>query len=182
METVFYINTLAFATLTWYTIAKQPTTYNSVTIYISIIVVLISLLLIILYHLYVYIPITSVIYHKMFIGQKLNMLLLSLQAPSSRHQQLRNPPLDDNIHRFDELLDVIAGPANATNYELQPRNTPCMVPIHSSVILNHDNSLLTQENTEEEYTVSQSDSENEWSYGCMPGRGAKNFMANYHKV
>lgn len=114
------------------------------------------------------------------------MLLLSLQTPARYHQLFRNPPPDDNIHRFNELLDMIAGPANATDYQLQPQchNVPPIVPTHSNVVLDNSESLnVSQANHEEEYTMSQSDSEEEWNYGREPaGRGAQNFMARYCKL
>lgn len=110
------------------------------------------------------------------------MLILSLQTPA-RYQHFRNPPPDDNIHRFNELLDMIAGSANPTDYQLQPCNMPPTEPTHSSVVLDRYESLVHQANCEEEYTMSQSDSEEEWNYGREPaGRGAQNFMARYRKL
>ena len=103
IETAFYFNILAFATLTWYAINKKIDSYNSAIVYLSIIITLLLLLLIVLYHLYVYTPVCSRKTDKTAVGKKLDTLLLSMQEPIQFQQNPRRA--SDRFN--DDFLDTI---------------------------------------------------------------------------
>ena len=121
IETLFYYNILAFATLTWYAIDKEFSSYNFATVCISVLVAVIMLLIIVFYHLYVYTPVLSIL-HKTFVGKKLDDIFIAMQTTVKVQQQVPDP--DDNIRVFSEFLDLISGPASTNDNEPQPRNTP----------------------------------------------------------
>ena len=122
IETVFCFNILAFAILTWYDVGNEFNAYNWAIIYISVISALTLLLLIILYHFYLYTPVFSKV-HKTVVGKKLDAFLLRLMTPIEM-QQHPVPSHDDNIHAFNEFLDLVNGPVNTNDYELQPKSKP----------------------------------------------------------
>ena len=119
IEILFYFNILAFAILTWYAIDKEFSSYKLAIMYISVLAAFIMLLLIILYHLYVYTPVFSKL-HRTSFGQKFNAMLIAIQTTVKAQQQVPFP--DDNVHAFNEFLDLVSGPATTNDYELQPRN------------------------------------------------------------
>ena len=119
IETLFYFNILTFTTLTWYAINKKFSNYNLAIMYISVLEALTVLLLIILYHLYVYTPVFSKLHGTSF-GQKFNAMLIAMQTTVKPQQEVPFP--DDNVHSFNEFLDLVSGPATTNDYELQPRN------------------------------------------------------------
>ena len=128
VETAFYFNILAFATLTWYAINKQVVSYNSVIVHTSIIVTVLLLLLIILYHLYTYTPALSRIVNKTAFGKKLNTVLLSMQEPVGFQQNIRHPTDTFN----DDFLDTIENATadhklGSTHREAEPTHTDVVI-------------------------------------------------------
>ena len=128
VETAFYFNIFAFATLTWYAINKQVASYNSVIVHMSIIVTVLLLLLIILYHLYTYTPALSRIVNKTAFGKKLNTVLLSMQEPVGFQQNIRQPTDMFN----DDFLDTIE---NATAYHKLGSTHREAEPTHTDVVI-----------------------------------------------
>ena len=111
LETFFYLNILSFAIFTWYTLdksnSKQAAAANT-----SVIITFIVLLPIILYHVYTYTTVFSKIKNTKP-GGMIERLF------TDRYLQRRwSPPPDDDIHRFNELLDMIDGPANTNDYNV----------------------------------------------------------------
>ena len=121
VEMFFYFNILAFAILTWYGVGNEYN-WDCHIIYISVISALILLLLVILYHFYLYTPVFTKVY-KTVVGKKLYAFLLRFLTPLEK-QQHPVPSHNDNIHAFNEFLDLDNGPANTNDYQLQPKSKP----------------------------------------------------------
>ena len=57
-----------------------------------------------------------------------------MQEPGDLQHQIAPP--DDDIHQFNEVLDMIGGPANTKDYEL-PLNGKPAAPTRSVVMIPH---------------------------------------------
>ena len=124
-ETIFYFNILAFATLVWYAINKENKTHNSAIAYCSVIVALIQLVLIIIYHLNEHTTLLSRV-HKTTVYQKLLKTIKSFSNLQQDTATCTAPPVDandDDIHRFNELMDVIDGPVSPNDYQSPQSDT-----------------------------------------------------------
>ena len=133
VETIIYFNILAFASLTWYGIDNQNDLYHSIIAYFSVTVSIILMLLIILYHLYVYTPVFLKI-HKTAIGQKLSAKLLALQEPVILQQSASSPNVCCNIN---EILEAVDRPVNEYKQTSIATRHHRAKPTHSSVIIHN---------------------------------------------
>ena len=138
VETIFYFNILAFASLTWFGIDNQNDSYHSIIAYSSVMVSFILVLLIILYHLYVYTPVFSKI-QKTAIGQKLNAKLIALQKPVVLQQSASNPNVCCNSN---EILEAVDRPVNEYELTSIAARHHLAKPTHSSVIIHNPNPKL----------------------------------------
>ena len=115
LETFFYLNTLSFVIFTWYSL-DNPASNREAAAYTSVIITFIALLLIILYHVYTYTSVFSKI-HKTKLGGMIDRLFTDTD-PKPKPERHWSPPPDDDIHRFNELLDMIDRPVNTHDYKV----------------------------------------------------------------
>ena len=109
LETFFYLNILSFAIFTWYSLNNLASNQEAAA-YTSVILTFITLLLIILYHVYTYTIVFSKIKYTR-LDKMLNRLFADKPKP-------KRPPPDDDIHQFNELLDMIDRPVNTNDYNV----------------------------------------------------------------
>ena len=130
LETFFYLNILSFVIFTWYSL-DSPASNREAAAYTSVIITFILLLLIILYHVYTYTSVFLKIY-KTRLGEMIDELFTGAN-PKPKSELYCNPPLDDDIHRFNELLYVIDRPVNTQDYEVPVKPvkpTQSVVEVH----------------------------------------------------
>ena len=127
LETFFYLNILAVATLTWYTIDKgKGDIYNTAIAYTSVVTTCLLLLVIILYHMSTYTSMFSKIYKTKF-GQNLNFgNICKIAAEQKAKAKYPSPPLDKNSNRYIEYLYCF----DNADYQPSLKLTP-LEPIHS---------------------------------------------------
>ena len=129
LETFFYLHILFIAILTWYSLTNTEINQKAVS-YTSVIIAFIVLLLIILYHVFTYTPVFSKI-KTTKTGRKINSLFTD-NADQKPKLKLQNLPPDDDIHRFNKLLDMIDRPVNTNDYRAELRQKP-VIPTQSVV-------------------------------------------------
>ena len=136
LETFFYLNILSFAIFTWHSLGK-PNGNQEAAAYTSVIIIFIVLLLIILYHVHTYTTVFSKI-KKTKPGGMIDRLFTETDPkPNPRLRRWSQPP-DDDIHRFDELLDELDCPINTDDYNTVPLLRPTPVePTYSVVEVHH---------------------------------------------
>ena len=113
LEIFFFLNLLFFSTLTWYSLSNTYINQETVA-YISVLTAFFVLLLIILYHAYTYTTVFSII-KKTRPFRMTHTLLTRNDQEAASHQSV---PPDDDIHRFNELLDLIDRPVNTDDYRV----------------------------------------------------------------
>ena len=145
LETFFYLNILFFVIFTWYSL-DSPASNREAAAYTSVIITFIVLLLIILYHVYTYTSVFSKI-HKTKLGGMINRLFTDAY-PKPKPERHWSPPPDDDIHRFNELLDVIDRPVNTYDYEVPVKQQEPAKPTQSVVEV-HQPCNLAAPNPEE---------------------------------
>ena len=121
LETFFYLNILSFAIFTWHSLGK-PNGNQEAAAYTSVIITFIVLLLIILYHVYTYTTFFSKI-KKTKPGRMIDRLFTDTD-PKPKPKRHWSPPPDDDIHRFNELLDMIDRPVNTNDYKVPLKQKP----------------------------------------------------------
>ena len=121
LETFFYLNILSFAIFTWHTL-DDPNRNKKAAAYTSVIITFIVLLLIILYHVYTYTTVFSKI-KKTKPGRMIDRLFTDTD-PKPKPKRHWSPPPDDDIHRFNELLDMIDRPVNTNDYKVPLKQKP----------------------------------------------------------
>ncbi|MCG8623539.1 MAG: hypothetical protein MJE68_16295, partial [Proteobacteria bacterium] len=97
----------------------------------SVIITFVVLLLIILYHVYTYTSVFSKIYETKF-GRMIGRLFTDAD-PKPKPEHHWSPPPDDDIHRFNELLDVIDRPVNTHDYKVPVKQQEPVKPTQSVV-------------------------------------------------
>ena len=85
--------------------------------YTFVIIASIVLLLIIFYHVFAYTTVFSKI-KKTKIGRKIDKVFTANAEPKPEPKPENVPP-DDDIHRFNELLDMIDRPVNTNDYQAE---------------------------------------------------------------
>ena len=133
LETFFYLNILSFAIFTTYTL-DNPDKNQEAAAYTSVISTFIVLLLIILYHVYTYTTVFSKI-KKTRPGRIIDRLFTNTD-PKPKPKRHWSPPPDDDIHRFNELLDMIDRPVNTNDYTVTLKQEP-VKPTQSVVEVHH---------------------------------------------
>ena len=133
LEMFFYLNILLFTTFTWYCLGECRN--KEAVAYILVTIALIVLILIILYHVYMY-TIVFLKIKKTKIGKTVDKLFTTSE-PKPKPECHWIPPPDDDIHRFNELLDIIDRPVNTSNYEVPLQKQPVQKPTQSMVEIDH---------------------------------------------
>ena len=131
----FYVNILLLITFIWYSLASNPDDNQEAAAYTSAILTFIVLLLIILYHVYTYTTVLSKVKKTKF-GRMIDRLFTETQQPKPNPRQRRwSPPPDDDIHRFDELMEELDCPVHTDDYyNTIPLLTPAPVEPTYSVV------------------------------------------------
>ena len=155
LETFFYLHLLFLAIFTWYSLTDSNIDQKVVS-YTSVIVVFIVLLLIILCHIFAY----TTVFSKMKTTKiciKINGLFTD-NAEQKPKPKLQNIPRDDDIHRFNELLDIIDRPVNTSGYQAELRQKP-VVPTQTVVEMHRPDLVQTHQDETNSPTVSESTEE-----------------------
>jgi hypothetical protein len=121
LETIFYMNILSFAIFTWYSL-DEPSNQRAAAS-TSVTITFIALLLIILYHVYTYTTVFSIVKKRNPKGT-IDKLFRLNNNPKPKPERHWSPPPDDDIHRFNELLDMIDRPVNTNDYTVALKQTP----------------------------------------------------------
>ena len=129
LETLFYLNLLIFTTFTWYCLGECRN--KKAAAYTSLIITSILLLLITLYHVYTYTSIFLKI-KKIKFGKTIDRQFTETD-PKTKPEYQGNPPPDDDIHRFHELLDMIDRPVNTNDYKVPLKQEKPVKPTQSVV-------------------------------------------------
>ena len=131
LETFFYLNILFYAVFTWYSLSNTGSNQKAAA-YTSVIITFIVLLFIILYHVYTYTSVFSKV-KKTGLGKRIDGFFAESDPKPKPKRHLSLPP-DDDIHRFNELLDMIDRPVNTNDYTL-PLGQKTIEPTHSEVVV-----------------------------------------------
>ena len=150
LETFFYLNILSFAMFTWYTLDNSDSSIQEAAAYASVIITLIVLLLIIINHVYTYTTVFSKI-KETKPGRMIDRLFTDTD-PKPKPKRHWSPPPDDDIHRFNELLDMIDRPVNTNDYKVPLKQKPVQ-PTQSVVEVHHP--YLTPPDPEEVTNMQQ---------------------------
>ena len=136
LETFFYLNILFFTILTSYSLGDEHIHLDAIA-YTSVTTTIIVFLLIILCHVYTYTTVFSK-FKKTKSGRMIDRLFTDTDPkPNPRLHRWSQPP-DDDIHRFDELLDELDCPINTDDYNTIPLLRPTPVePTYSVVEVHH---------------------------------------------
>ena len=76
----------------------------------------------------------------------INWLFIDADSKPARRLHPYNPPPDDDIHRFDELLDELDCPVNTEDYNTAPLLRPAPLEPTFSVVHMHKPTFAPQEN------------------------------------
>jgi hypothetical protein len=138
LETSLLLNIFIFTISAWYSLGN----FKGAIAYASVTVAIMALLLIILCHVYLYTSLFSKIKRTKFGGM---MALIVDTDPEPKHRQhCYSAPPDNDIHRFDELLDELNCPVSTDDYDTIPilEQTP-VEPTFSVVELPKVHNLAT---------------------------------------
>ena len=137
LETLSYFNILSFVIFTWYSLDSPASTRKAAAT--SVIITFIVLLLIILYHVYTYTSVFSKIYNTK-LGRMIDRLFTDAD-PKPKLERHWSPPPDDDIHRFNELLDMIDRPVNTHDYKVPMKQREPVKPTKSVVEVHQPHDL-----------------------------------------
>ena len=129
LETFSILNILLFSIFTWYSLSNTSINQKAVA-YTSVLSAFIVLLLIIFYHVYTYTVFSKI--KKMNLSRMISRIFSKADSAirAGHHQR---PPSDENIHRFNELLDMIVGPVNTNDYNVPLLDREPVQPTYSVV-------------------------------------------------
>jgi hypothetical protein len=147
LETFFYLHLLFLSIFTWYSLTDSKFNLEVIS-YISVIIASIALLLIIFCHIFAYTAVYSKV-RRTKIGRKIEKLFTENAEPKPK-PKLENIPADDDIHRFNELLDIIDHPVNTNDYRAELRPKP-VVPTQTVVEVHRPN-LASPDQEETNYS------------------------------
>ena len=114
LETFFHFNIISFATFTSYSLDNKHIHQEAIT-HTSVIATIIVSLFIILCHVYTDTRIFSKV-KKMKLGKMIEWLFADAYPKLAPKLHRYSPPPDDDIHRFDELMDELECPVNTEDY------------------------------------------------------------------
>ena len=134
------INILLFTTFTWYCL--EECTNKKDAAYISVIPLFTVLLVIILYHIYVY----TTAFSKIKQTKPVSKLKVLLTAVTKDQKKEVNLPPDDGLH---DLLDFIDDPINTMDHEKSVMQVELMATCTCSVV---DHEALASPDAEETKT------------------------------
>ena len=154
LETFFYLNILLFATFTWHSLENINSNQEAAA-YTSVLITFIVLLLIILYHVYTYTTVFSKVKNTIS-GRVINRLFTDTD-PKSKPERHWSPPPDDDIHRFNELVDMIDRPVNTNDYEVPFKQQKPVKPTQSVVEVHQLCDLATPATDIQHIPASQSE-------------------------
>ena len=117
LDTFFHWNVLFFTVFTWYSLDSLDSNREAAA-YISVTITFVALLFIVFYHVYTYTTVFSK-FKGTKAGRMVDRLLTESEAKRNTNQ-LVFPP-DDDIHRFNELLDIVDRPVNTDDYNVPHR-------------------------------------------------------------
>ena len=124
METFTYFNIITLSIFTWYTFDTDNS--QAAVTNISVGITFIQLILVISYHVYNY---TN---HKVF--SKIQEIAICKKLKQRKQKRINHePPPDNNIHRFHELLDMIDHPVNTNDYNIPQVRPKPVEPTYSVV-------------------------------------------------
>lgn len=167
LETLFFLNTLFFTILTSYSLSNEHIHLEAIS-YTSVIVVFMLFLLIIVHHMYTYTIVFSKV-KRTKLGRKIDRLFAETQPKPNPRQRRYSPPPDNDIHRFDELLDELDCPVNTDDYNTVPllRPTPPVEPTYSVVELPMPRGQAAPDDTDHDQVTDTK---------CLPGDVKLEFM------
>ena len=113
METITYFNVTAVSILTWYALDSNNK-YQPIITNISVGMTFIQLLLVVLYHTLKYL--TSKLYSRIQETSTIKKVNERLIPSKMKKFDYKPIPADDDIHQFNELLDMIYHPVNTNDY------------------------------------------------------------------
>ena len=143
LETFLYLNILSFATFTWYSL-DNPGSNKEAAAYTSVILTFIILLLIIIYHVYTY----TTLFSKVKMTKLGRMIDRQFTDADPKPKPKSSPPPDDDIHRFNELLDMIDRPVNTHDYSVSLEQPLLVKPTQSVVEVHHSCDLAAPGDSE----------------------------------
>ena len=121
LETFLFLNIFIFTISKWYSLGNEHN-FKCALAYTSVTIAILALLLVIFYHVYTYTIIFSKVKRTKF-GRIMGLFIDT--NPEPKHGQHRySPPPDNDIHRFDELLDELDCPVNTDDYNATPLLQP----------------------------------------------------------
>ena len=132
LETFFFLNILLLAIFTSYCL-NDPNSNQEAAAYTSVIISFIVLLFIILYHVYMYTTVFSKFNVKTATFGKMIDRLFTDADPKPKPERSWGPLPDDDIHRFNELLDTIDHTISTNDYEVSLEQNPVKPPTQSVV-------------------------------------------------
>ena len=123
METITYFNVTAVSILTWYALDSNNK-YQPIITNISVGITFIQLLLVVFYHTLKYL--TSKLYSRIQETSTIKKVNERLIPSEMKKFDYKPIPADDDIHQFNELVDMIDRPVNTNDYnvpQVRPRPT-----------------------------------------------------------
>ena len=126
METFTYFNIITLSIFTWYTFDTDNN--GAAVTNTSVGITFIQLLLVISYHVYKY----TLSNYKVFSRMQKTAICKKLKQRKQKRIN-HEPPSDNNIHRFHELLDMIDRPVNTNDYNIPQVRPKPVEPTYSVV-------------------------------------------------
>ncbi len=141
LETFFYFNILFFAIFSSYSLDSKYIHQEAIT-NTSVIAAIIVSLLIILCHIYTNTRVFSRVKKTRF-GKMIDWLFVNRDPKPAPRLRSYSPPPDDDIHRFDELLNELDCPVNTDDYNTAPLLRPAPLEPTFSVVQVHKPNLAS---------------------------------------
>ena len=135
LETLFCLNIFFFAIFTWFSLSNKRINQEIVA-YTSVIITIVILLLIVLCHVYTYTKVFSKV-KKTKLGKTIDRLFTETPSKPDPKRQHHTQSPDNDIHRFDELLDELDCPVVTDDYATAPLLKPVPVEPTYTVVEVH---------------------------------------------